>query len=572
MNGMYRQRLAVIAVMLCIIIILTSCAVPQSSEQEVPEVSAESSATEKDTESDIDESVEAELKQQLAEIQAALADITAVPDFNIWGNDIALQAAAEAAIAEIGYPVYNVHQNMPNYEKATEFFDKINAGENAAVTIFMVSAYQGLQVSGRTFIKDETGFYHIYSYAELTPKIIDISDRYSLKEIILTENGNLLAYNVSDSGDEADGYRIMPLPEESVQAYHDYVAIVNAQSYGDGVLDTSWSKNDNFAGLNFPLIFEVLWERENKAQLLAEDNPYYKTLESENQFYAAVPAEIFEGLLQRYFEISTEELRQIEGEFYNYETNLYAMQQIYNPDDNTYYVEGFRGGGYFPVTEVWDVIHNEDSSISLEIATTALTFANDGSVYSVLTVMPQADGSYRYVSNICSDEIIKNRVVEPALQYANEFNILAQGDFKVLEDNATEIDGARFAPIDYENGDYYEKTMMSGLETTEVIEYFLKNCFTNDMAEKYFAKISQMYRNGQRYDGEAGLLLNISAEGKVLTDNIWSTNDFEVLENTGSRVTVRLRCENASGISIKTLTLVRNGRYWLLDSSYEDAS
>ena len=339
--------------------------------------------------------INAEVERQLTEIQNAVAGISVNSQLDRWGEDIALKAAMEAAIANLGYPVSIGNANMPNYEKVTAFFDRAAAGEDAAISVFSVRANNGPYISGTTYIKNENGFYT--RPFEIFEGEINIYDAvYPLEDLVLSQNGNLIAYRNSDEG---DGFRVIPLPEEYRRAYLDYADIIAFQLYYDNIMGFDWSEATGYAGIDFALVFENLWDSENGATLLYEDSPYYQTGPHEYQYYAAVPAEVFEGTLQRYFNISTQALRGLEGEIYDYETDADINFQLYDPDTGTYYVQGFRGGGYGPTTEVWGITQNPNGSLSLKIAAVALEFRNDGGEYSILTVMPQPDGSYRYVSH-----------------------------------------------------------------------------------------------------------------------------------------------------------------------------
>jgi len=465
----------------------------------------------------------------------------------------------QAAIAALGYPVQIHQKDMPNYERVTDFFDKVKAGENAFVAVYEVRAYgSGVDIWGKIFEKDEAGFYKRYIGNEL-----ELTERYPLKDIVLTEHGNLIAYEADDGGGPASGFRVLPLPTEYREAYEKYVRLVDTQS--DGVINRAWSQDHAFQYLAWDLVFEAIWERESGQRLLGEGSPYYhgNMVEPDPGDAAIVPADVVEGTLQKYFNVSSEVLRKMTDPYREGDEAV-----LYHPIDNTYRIWGFRGGGYKPAVEVWGITENADGSISLELAWVSLDFGNDGSVYSTLTVMPQSDGGFKYISNIYSEDTVKG-IVERSLELTGSLEMIHQGGFETTGESV-EKNGYRFAEVDIEK--LYQGDMkLGGVSGTESIKRWFYVIFEKEAADKYIRQIfdTPLYIDAGK-DGDETLFVNQDVKGARIAQGEWLMEGFTVLENTPERITVQMKLDTPDGKVDRKLTLVPAARNnWLLTDSYE---
>ena len=448
---------------------------------------------------------------------------------------------------------------MPNYERVTDFFDKVKAGENAFVAVYEVRAYgSGVDIWGKIFEKDEAGFYKRYIGNEL-----ELTERYPLKDIVLTEHGNLIAYEADDGGGPASGFRVLPLPTEYREAYEKYVRLVDTQS--DGVINRAWSQDHAFQYLAWDLVFEAIWERESGQRLLGEGSPYYhgNMVEPDPGDAAIVPADVVEGTLQKYFNVSSEVLRKMTDPYREGDEAV-----LYHPIDNTYRIWGFRGGGYKPAVEVWGITENADGSISLELAWVSLDFGNDGSVYSTLTVMPQSDGGFKYISNIYSEDTVKG-IVERSLELTGSLEMIHQGGFETTGESV-EKNGYRFAEVDIEK--LYQGDMkLGGVSGTESIKRWFYVIFEEAAADKYIRQIfdTPLYIDAGK-DGAETLYVNQDVKGARIAPGEWLMEGFTVMENTPERITVKMKLDTPDGKVNRELTLVPAARNnWLLTDSYE---
>ncbi|GHU80417.1 hypothetical protein FACS1894191_5670 [Clostridia bacterium] len=537
--------------------VLSSASESPASETTAPAVSTASETPAEPVD------IETELTAQLAEIQAALdpiVDLKNIPDT----RDVPeLRKQAVDVLDSLGYAVRQRREGVRHYELVTDFFDKAAAGKPARVPIYDVTVgYGSLVVSANMFISSEDGFSQAYAVlsADGGKWAQSFTQPTALEELRFTPKGNLIYRDVGS--DEGFGYRVIPQPEEFQKAYSDYVALVDAQS--PGVLNNIWSEDKDFRGLPWEFVFEEMWQRQNSENYsdLTEE-PSFGYDPSEDSPYVAIPAGLFESTLQKYFDISTEALRAAKN------TEWLGGASLYDIASGTYHIWGWNGGGYQPTTEVWGITNNPDGSISLELAWVALDFGNDGTPHSTLTVMPRADGGYKYVSNLFSKETVKSNVGY-ALASAVSADNIYQGGF-ITTGGSIEKNGYHFAAIDIENGDFYTRNRLGGLFTTSDIENSFKLVFTEETAKKYLKKLSDipLYIDGGT-ESEPVLYINKDVTNPPIAAGTWNTDDMEVIENTPDKITVKLRFETADGAKDRSLTMVPGAnRRWLLTDSYE---
>lgn len=279
-------------------------------------------------------------------------------------------------IADLGFPVLRLDENMLHYEPVAEFCAKAAAGQDDAVTVFL---YPWNYLISVTFTSQNGNI--TCAYTNYTEEKAEAEKAQKVDEFTFTEKGNLI-YHIESNPDKS-GFRVLPLSEESRTYYKKYV--VPANTFAAGPLDASWN-NEDFSGLNWEWIFERLWEIKTGRDMLDPASKYYKKAPDNNHFDSVVlPAEIVEGMLQKYFNVSTEDLRQMEQ---------FAAKTA------AYTFSGFRGGGYSATLEVAKSQSNADGSLTLWIDHVALEFGKELSAQSILTVMPQKDGGFKYLSNV----------------------------------------------------------------------------------------------------------------------------------------------------------------------------
>jgi len=442
----------------------------------------------------------------------------------------------------------------------------IESSENGYTAFYNIGVYSETISVGVNVLSRENGAY-FKSYVDLYTENGQWNENKSeasefCKNVKVTDSGYLITYENEEALKEGSadfGYRIYPLAEENVKAYGDYVALVD--TIASGVLSENWSEEANFKNLEWEFVFERIIFAESGISMQNEDGLYYAKNQDAYEGFSIVPADVFESTIQKYFNVSTEDLRKIQARFSN-------KDQLYNPQDNTYTIWGFRGGGYSPITEVWDVKNNSDGSVSITIAYASPDFGHEY-ISSVLTVLPQEDGGYKYISNVFSDENIKNKV-NNLLELAESANYIYIGEF-ITKGESIEQNGYNYAEIDYENGDFWDKIILGGLSNTESIIGWFDLIFTADAAQKYLDDIftAPLYINGGTED-EPSLMLNLDKKNPPIAAGEWSTDSFEVIENTPEKITVKLKFTTDDSEEEKLLTMYTNDNgNWQLTDSYE---
>jgi hypothetical protein len=477
-------------------------------------------------------------------------------------RDAVLGEAADA-IAALGFPVRKQQEDMRNYQQVVTFFEELRGGGDARVVILSVVGYESVAVNVTVYGQDEAGlFYHSASVEQNDELAWEtfIYERSPLMMLELTPNGNLM-YNQNESFEQGDGFgfRVIPQEQKYTDAYWKYVWPVDVQSAG--VLSDSWNMQAGLDTLYWELIFEAFWQHENKQILVSEGSPYYTPITTEfgADQVAVVPADVVEGTLQRYFDVSADVLHEMH--------NPYDGTKRYDPETGAYTIWGFRGGGYKPTLEVSAITDNPDGSITLDIMNVALEFGDDGHVMSYLTVMPEPDGSFHYIGNQYSDWNIENKVSN-SLRLAHSADLLHQGGFATLGDSV-EQNGFRYAAVD--DVALYERISLGGIMDVENLTGWFPVIFEQSAADKYVQEIldTQLYID-QEQDSEPVLYVNQDVTGNPIAAGTWSMDGFTVIENTPDRITVELGFGTASGMETRQLTLVPGERRsWILTDSYE---
>ena len=284
-------------------------------------------------------------------------------------------------LGELGYPVLMRYtQNMLNYEIMAKFCEDASAGRDSEATLFY---YPWNGITSHTFCyKDGKMSDYFTNYSSEgaksdTPGIID--------SFTYTEKGNFMYYSkpTETLSETQDGFRVLPLSEESWELYRKYVA--PGDFYTQGLLNGTWNSKD-FSAINWEWEFEGLWMHTTGKEMVDRDSPYYvEAPDKMSMDRVKLPAGVVEGLLQKYFDVPTETLR---------------LLNTYDSKTDTYNFKGFRGGGYSPTIEVSKWRENPDGSMTLWIDFVSLEFGQELSAQSILTVMPMKDGSFKYLSNI----------------------------------------------------------------------------------------------------------------------------------------------------------------------------
>ena len=295
-------------------------------------------------------------------------------------------------LGENGYPAVDSRNqiNMTEPEKVVEFCEKVDAQEEAEITILEVS-YLGGFVKYDLHTKDGNvdvvRSYYKYENGNMKREVIG---NYQAEYWNYTEEGYLMfsgvwfseeLYVLTLSGaEEHTALRVQPLDETYRELSRKYLRPISFEQNNMFIVD--WSEED-FGDLNFYDMYDILYPKVNGQYVpyVADDNL------SVSAVYQ-IPKEEFESVIMKYFNIDSETLQ---------------SKTVYDSVDSTYEYKprGFEEVEYpeYPYSEVVGFTENSDGTITLT-ANVVFPYAGDSKVYAhEVVVRPLEDGGVQYVSN-----------------------------------------------------------------------------------------------------------------------------------------------------------------------------
>ena len=295
-------------------------------------------------------------------------------------------------LGENGYPAVDSRNqvNMTEAEQVLEFCEKVDAQEEAEITILEVS-YLGGFVKYDLHTKDGNvdvvRSYYKYENGNMKR---EVTGNYQAEYWNYTEEGYLMfsgvwfseeLYVLTLSGaEEHTALRVLPLDETYRELSRKYLRPIGFEQNNMFIVD--WSEED-FGDLNFYDMYDILYPKVNGQYVpyVADDNL------SVSAVYQ-IPKEEFESVIMKYFNIDSETLQ---------------SKTIYDSEDSTYEYKprGFEEVEYpeYPYSEVVGFTENNDGTITL-IANVVFPYAGDSKVYAhEVVVRPLEDGEVQYVSN-----------------------------------------------------------------------------------------------------------------------------------------------------------------------------
>ena len=295
-------------------------------------------------------------------------------------------------LGENGYSAVDSRNqiNMTEPEKVVEFCEKVDAQEEAEITILEIS-YLGGFVKYDLHTKDGNvdvvRSYYGYENGEIQK---EVTGRYQAEYWNYTEEGYLMfsgvwfseeLYVLTLSGaEEHTALRVQPLDETYRELSRKYLNPISFERNNMFIVD--WSEED-FGDLNFYDMYDILYPKVNGqyAPYVADDNL------SVSAVYQ-IPKEEFESVIMKYFNIDSETLQ---------------SKTIYDSENLTYEYKprGFEEVEYpeYPYSEVVGFTENNDGTITLT-ANVVFPYAGDSKVYAhEVVVRPLENGRVQYVSN-----------------------------------------------------------------------------------------------------------------------------------------------------------------------------
>ncbi len=295
-------------------------------------------------------------------------------------------------LGENGYPAVDSRNqiNMTEPEKVVEFCEKVDAQEEAEITILEVS-YLGGFVKYDLHTKDGNvdvvRSYYKYENGDIQR---EVTGSYQAEYWNYTEEGYLMfsgvwfseeLYVLTLSGaEEHTALRVQPLDETYRELSRKYLRPIGFEQNNMFIVD--WSEDD-FGALNFYDMYDILYPKVNGQYVpyIADDNLAVSAV-------YRIPKEEFESVIMKYFNIDSETLQ---------------SKTVYYSEDSTYEYKprGFEEVEYpeYPYSEVVDFTENSDGTITLT-ANVVFPYAGDSKVYAhEVVVRPLEDGGVQYVSN-----------------------------------------------------------------------------------------------------------------------------------------------------------------------------
>ena len=368
------------AISFVLILSISGCSDAPPEENTVSETVIDVQAIQEESEEDADEiiSVCIDLYEK-AEEENKLADLETI-------------RSIVNRLGENGYSAVDSRNqiNMTEPEKVVEFCEKVDAQEEAEITILEVS-YLGGFVKYDLHTKDGNvdvvRSYYKYENGNMKREVIG---NYQAEYWNYTEEGYLMfsgvwfseeLYVLTLSGaEEHTALRVQPLDETYRELSRKYLNPISFERNNMFIVD--WSEED-FGDLNFYDMYDILYPKVNGqyAPYVADDNL------SVSAVYQ-IPKEEFESVIMKYFNIDSETLQ---------------SKIIYDSENLTYEYKprGFEEVEYpeYPYSEVVGFTENNDGTITLT-ANVVFPYAGDSKVYAhEVVVRPLENGRVQYVSN-----------------------------------------------------------------------------------------------------------------------------------------------------------------------------
>ena len=368
------------AISFVLILSISGCSDAPPEENTVSETVIDVQAIQEESEEDADEiiSVCIDLYEK-AEEENKLADLETI-------------RSIVNRLGENGYSAVDSRNqiNMTEPEKVVEFCEKVDAQEEAEITILEIS-YLGGFVKYDLHTKDGNvdvvRSYYKYENGNMKREVIG---NYQAEYWNYTEEGYLMfsgvwfseeLYVLTLSGaEEHTALRVQPLDETYRELSRKYLNPISFERNNMFIVD--WSEED-FGDLNFYDMYDILYPKVNGqyAPYVADDNL------SVSAVYQ-IPKEEFESVIMKYFNIDSETLQ---------------SKTIYDSENLTYEYKprGFEEVEYpeYPYSEVVGFTENNDGTITLT-ANVVFPYAGNSKVYAhEVVVRPLENGRVQYVSN-----------------------------------------------------------------------------------------------------------------------------------------------------------------------------
>lgn len=260
--------------------------------------------------------------------------------------------------------------NMYNYQLFQSFYrNYTEGGGRDYICVYRVN--RDASVTEMTFAYDDSRIQMIFNTAKYENhdwKFIASGIR-DLKDMKLTEKGYFIyTYsNIIAHGGLKEYFRVSPLTDECRELTRKYVYGLSYVNYNMLVID--WDES-NASDILVPCMFDDLY------RLYAGEN-----LKPDGGW---IDADKYESVMLSMFPVTVTELRD---------------KCDYNPEKDSYRYHVILGKQYPPFGEVVDYTYNDDGTVSLIVDAVWADKGSDIAFRNTLTVKPEDDGTFKYMSN-----------------------------------------------------------------------------------------------------------------------------------------------------------------------------
>lgn len=328
----------------------------------------------------------------IAEVLARQTNLAQTePSRNMPGQTVLTQESMdimETLLIQNGYAVLDTDSRYPafvqNAEGLLNFQTALKNGDAVREGYVWLSPYGGFhycmleQRSGKTYFLEAAAEWNEQDDIEIT----ELYKREVL-DIAFTDNGHLY-YKLYEAHSPAfEDYTLLRLyapDKELCDLSARYIEPVGYQ--GNNLFSSEWNAAD-YRKLCLNDVLEFLYREQTGAIL----DPLSLAVH-ENPFYYRIPASTFESIITAYFDIAPENLR--ETCCYDTDTDTYPWLDV-----------AYDNLSYFPLItpDVKACRQNTDGTLTLTVDAMCVGLKTDSLFRHELTVRPDADDGFQYVSN-----------------------------------------------------------------------------------------------------------------------------------------------------------------------------
>lgn len=355
---------------------------------------------------DVDKKEKKAVREELLSVAEGCRDIYEQADKGTAINVVLDTATVQSMVVRIGQMGYSAvdylgTMDMQCPDTIVFFGSTLATTEDTGVSYYMV--YNDGQISVYHLARTDGTWYLIAMSAiwdrDGNPSILT-EGRYAIGDVRYTSKGWLIYNRNTDSFDDnqranTNSYvfvRVLPYDSAKRALSEKYVEPIGY--FENNLFTTTWSET-NLGVIDFNSLYAYLFGMYHGTACLTAANigSYYSMVEGTK--LCLVPTASFEAVVQNYFNIDEAVLKNIS----DYSTRLGGY--FFMPYSEDVYNTSPRA----PQPEVVDYWYNADGTLTLRVDALNEWYGTDCAFSHELTVRPDANGGFKYVSNtLIADE------------------------------------------------------------------------------------------------------------------------------------------------------------------------